>query len=43
METIESTKSSVGAAAINEDDPECKAITNGLRTIGQLVELSTSF
>ena len=42
METIESTKSSVGAAAINEDDPECKAITNGLR-IGQLVELSTSF
>ena len=34
MEIVKSSKSVAGAAVTNGDDPECKTITNGLRTIG---------
>lgn len=34
MEALKNSKA-VAGSAVNGDDAECKAITNGLRTIGQ--------
>lgn len=34
MEAFKGSKPVAGAAVTNGDDPECKSITNGLRTIG---------